>query len=112
MDEEAREAREEAAERGLTGRNSHGVRTADETTAVQAALERALTGYSPPQLPSIVPVDRRMMVPLTASSTNRHPRSGRVISVVWTAAANGGHSLRRWSRWEAAQEGTKGGQRS
>jgi hypothetical protein len=112
MNEAAREAREEAAERELTGRSQHGVRTVDEASAVLAGLERALTAQEAPQQLRAAPVEERMIVSLMGKLTDRRPRSGRVYPVVWTAAANGGLSLRRWNRWEAAQESTKGGQRS
>ena len=112
MNEAAREAREEAAERELTGRSTHAVRAVDEASAVQAGLERALTAQVPPLQIQTVPVEERTTVSLMEKLTERRPHSGRVWSVVWTAAANGGLSLRRRNRWEAAQEGTKGGQRS
>jgi hypothetical protein len=112
MNEAVREAREEAAERELTGRSNDCVRTVDEASAVQAALERALTAHSPPQPRSTVPVNKSMMVSLTAKSMNKRPWSGRVFAVVRTVAANGGLSLQRWNRREASQESAKGGQRS
>jgi hypothetical protein len=110
MNEAAREAREEAAERELTGRSNHGGRTVDEARAVQAGLERALTAQVPPLQIQTVPVEERMIVSLMEKLMERRPRSRRVCAMVWTAAADGGLSLRRWNRWEAAQESTKGGQ--
>jgi len=104
MNEAAREAREEAAERELTGTSNHGVRMVDEGSAVQAALERALTSEIPPQRRRTAPVDERMMVSLTENLTDRCPQSGRGSSVLWTAAANGG------LRWEGPQQSRKGGQ--
>lgn len=109
MPREVREMREAAAEHELTGRSNHGVRTVDEASAVQAGLERALTLQVPPQQLRTVPVDERMVVSLTEQLTDRRPRSGRVYSVVWTAAANGGLSVRPRNRWEGPQESGKGG---
>ena len=112
MNEAAREAREEAAERELTGRSPHGGRTVGEASAVLAGLERALTAQVAPQQLRTVPVGEGMIVSLMEKLMERRPRSGRVYSVIWTAAVNGGLSLQRWNRCEAAQECTKGGQRS
>jgi hypothetical protein len=112
MSEAVREAREEAAERELSRGSDHGAWALDEANGVLVALERALTAHSPPQPRSTIPVDKSMMVSLTAKSMNKRPWSGRVLSVVWTVAANGKLSLQRWNRWEASQESTKGGQRS
>jgi hypothetical protein len=105
----AQEAREASAERELTGRSECRVRTVAEATAVQAALERALTMEVRPHQLRTVPVDQRMIVALIQKLTVRRPRGGRDYSVVWTAAANGGLSLRPRNGWEGSQESGKGG---
>ena len=110
MNEAAREAREEAAERELTGRSIHGGRTVDEASAVLAGLERALTAHEPPQQLRAAPVEERMIVSLMGKLTDRRPRSGRVYPVVWTAAANGGLNPRPRNGWEGPRESGKGGQ--
>jgi len=110
MNEAAREAREEAAERELTGRSNHGVRTVDEASAVQAGLERALTAQVPPLQMQTAPVEERMIVSLMEKLTDRRPRSRRVYAMVWTAAANGRLSLRPRNGWEGPRESGKGGQ--
>ncbi len=106
MNEAARDVREEAAERELIGRSNDDARGADEASAVQAGLERALTMQVPPQRLRTVPIDERMMVSLTENLTTKRPRRGRLYSGGWTTAANGG------LRWEGPQESRKGGQRS
>jgi hypothetical protein len=109
MNEAAREAREEAAERELTGRSQHGGRTVGEASAVLAGLERALTAQVAPQQLRTVPVDGRTIVSLMEKLTERRPRSGRVYSVGWTLAVNGGLRLRPRNGWERPRESWEGG---
>jgi hypothetical protein len=110
MNEAAREAREEAAERELTGRSPHGGRTVGEASAVLAGLERALTAQVAPQQLRTVSVDERMIVSLTAKLLHRRRRSGRVYSVVWAVASNGGLNPGPRNGWEEPRESRKGGQ--
>jgi len=109
VDRKVREIREAFAERELTGRSQHGVRTVDEASAAQAGLERALTAQVPPLQMQTVPVEERMIVSLKENLTNKRPRSGRGYSVVW-AAANGGLNPRPRNGWEEPRESGKGGQ--
>ncbi len=110
MNEAAREAREEAAERELTGQSDHGARKLDEASALLAGLERALTVQVPPLQLRTVPVDGHTIVSLMEKLTERRPRSGRVYSVGWTLAVNGGLRLRPRNGWGEPRESRKGGQ--
>jgi hypothetical protein len=104
MGEPAREAREEAAEREVTGRDDCCLRAVERGRTVQAALERALTVQVPPERLLATAIDGRTLSARTTRSKRMRPTTGRGRSVPTGPAANAGFP------WERAPESKKGGQ--